>query len=850
MPKASSLIVISGVIVLALSARADGISNTTTTTLNLSSNTVLAGTAVTLTATVAGSGSPVTQGQVNFCNATAAYCDGAALFGVAEVTGAHTASITLILGVGSYSIQAVFTGDLSAAGSASTAQTLTITGAANYISNTQIALSGSVGDYTLTATVAAFGRLAPAGTVSFLDTSNADAVVAAAALNVGTLTSIFFQSQDSPITSETAVQFVATGDFNNDGIPDLAIVNSIFNGTVAVLLGNGNGTFQPSIEYDVGEYPNAVAVADVNHDGNLDLICVNKGSGTVSVLLGNGNGTFQSQITAPTGDFPSFVAVGDFNRDGLPDLALPNYLDGTVSVLLGNGDGTFQPQVTYDVGANPTGVAIGDFNLDGLQDLAVSNTGGGTASILLGNGDGTFQPQQLVSLPNSSAPYWLAAGDLRRDGRSDLVVPDSASSNVYVLLSNGDATFQPAVAYALPAAPFGVSLADINGDSVLDLVVADTGADGLISILLGNGNGTFGASNDRGVGNLPTWAAVADLNGDGMADIVSANSGPSTATILLQAQTETATAAGVGIIGTGTHNVLASYPGDADRRPSVSPTVALIATQLTSTTTGITAAPNPALAGQPVTLTATVSPAPTGASLGTVSFYNSSVLLDTASINASGLATFTTSTLPPGGLTLTAVYSGNAAFAGSTSAAWIETVNTTYTVTASPASITAAQGATIQFNVSVPPFGGAYNHAVNLSATGLPPGASAVFFPAAAVTPGSAGAQIVLTIYLAQLNLNASESKRKFPLGYPLPASLAVTVSLCGAGFGGKRSFGNFRRSRLLALAVLAFCIAGLGSCDGGFTGPPTTPPGSYTVTITGTSGSLSASATVMVVVR
>jgi hypothetical protein len=739
--------------VLALSARAGASTNTTTTELSLSAGSVPAGTVVTFTATVTGSSSPVTKGQVNFCNATAAYCDGAALLGTAQVTNGNHASIKLILGVGSYSIQAVFVGDAVATASSSAAQALTVVGAANYISNTQIAASGSEGDYTLTATVTAFGDQPPTGTVSFLDTSNASAVVAAAALNVGTLASIFFQSQDSPITSERAVQFVATGDFNNDGIPDLAIVNSLFDGTVAVLLGNGDGTFGSPTEYDVGEYPNAIAVADVNDDDKLDLICVNKESGTVSVLLGNGDGTFQSQLTAAVGNSPTFVAVGDFNRDGLPDLAVPNFSDGTVSVLIGNGDGTFQAQVTHSVGANPTGVAIGDFNLDGKQDLAVSNTGNGTVSILLGNGGGMFAVQQVVTLPSSS-PYWLASGDLRRDGKSDLVVPDSESSNVYVLLSNGDGTFQSAVGYTVAAAPYGVSLGDVNGDGILDLVVADTGADGLISILLGNGDGTFGARSDHGVGNLPTWIALADLNGDGLPDIVSANSGPSTATILLQAQTETAIATGVGIVGAGTHNVLASYPGDADRLPSESPTVALT---------------------------------------GTV------------------------------------------------------TVNTTYTVTAQPSSITAAQGAVIQFTVSVPPVGGAYNQVVNMSAAGLPPGASGSFDPAS-VTPGSAGAQTLLTIRLATLDVDAFGWKPKLPdRDLPL-ASLAVAMGFCGAGFSGKRFVGS--RGRVLRIVALAFSSFALASCGGGFTGPLTTLPSGYSVTIAGASGSLNASATVTVFVQ
>jgi hypothetical protein len=547
------------VLVLFASQQAYAGGNTpTTTTLSLSSGSVTAGTAVTFTATV----SPSELGQVLFCNASAARCDGAALLATAQLTGASTASIKLILGVGSYSIKAVFVGTRFVNASTSTAHTLTVTGPA-YASTTTIDSSGNPGDYTLTSTVTGFGSTAPAGTVSFLNTTANNALVATANLDPLTHSSIFLPSADSPISGQPAVQFVATGDFNNDGKPDLAVLNVESSGTVAIYLGNGDGTFGSPTSYAVGNNPQAIAVADVNHDGKLDLLVPNLYDYTVSILLGNGDGTFQPQTTTDTDCYPIFIAVGDFNNDGIPDIVTANWDCYDVSIHLGVGDGTFQPEVQYSA-TEPYGVVIGDFNQDGIQDLATSAGTNDYIEILLGVGDGTFQSKQQIDLPKSASAYWMAGGDLRKDGRSDLVVADESNAEVYVLLSNGDGTFQPAASYATAGTAEGVSLGDINGDGILDIVVPDFGGD-VVSILLGNGDGTFAARTDYSVGTAPSWAALADLNGDGALDLVTSDTTSLTATILLQAQTATATATGVAVYGTGTQLVKASYPGDAER---------------------------------------------------------------------------------------------------------------------------------------------------------------------------------------------------------------------------------------------------------------------------------------------
>jgi len=154
--------------------------------------------------------------------------------------------------------------------------------------------------------------------------------------------------------------FVAVGDFNGDGKPDLAVAHSCCEagGNVSILLGNGDGTFQPQVTYSAGGYPTALAIGDSNGDGKLDLAVANGEDYSVSILLGNGDGTFQRQVTYPAGRYPTSVAVRDFNGDGK-------------LVLLGNGDGTFQYPMGFSTDYNPVGVAVGDFNLDGKPDLAV-----------------------------------------------------------------------------------------------------------------------------------------------------------------------------------------------------------------------------------------------------------------------------------------------------------------------------------------------------------------------------------------------------------------------------------------------------------------------------------------------
>jgi hypothetical protein len=299
---------------------------------------------------------------------------------------------------------------------------------------------------------------------------------------------------------------VAVGDFNHDGKLDAAVVGD----SLWILLGNGDGTFQAPSSYAGPFY--FVAVADFNNDGIPDLAVVPEGN-AVSVFLGNGDGTFQPPKNSPTTGPSAFIAVGDFNGDHKMDIAVVN--DPYISILLGNGDGTFQAPIDNESFPAPGWLAVGDFNNDHRLDVAVVGTLGGSSNlgILLGNGDGTLQSATVSSL--DYPPYSVAAADFNNDGNLDLAVGNlGGGGSVSVFLGDGTGHFGAAREY--PGGGNRVIVGDFNGDGKLDLV-AWPGVYG-VAELLGNGDGTFQpavtypASGDPG--------AVGDLNGDHKLDLI------------------------------------------------------------------------------------------------------------------------------------------------------------------------------------------------------------------------------------------------------------------------------------------------------------------------------------------
>ena len=532
---------------------------------------------------------------------------------------------------------------------------------------------------------------------------------------------------------------VAVADFNRDGIPDVVVAN--YDDSVGVLLGTGDGSFQPVVNYASGGYsPVSVAVGDFNGDGIPDLVVANKYAfdytSPVAILLGNGDGTFQPAALVPfCCGSPASVTVADVNGDGKADLIVAFSDHRWVLVELGNGDGTFNPSLTDSGGLQPSSVAVADVNGDGKLDVLVANmcsdtscAGHGSVGVLLGNGDGTFQAAVTYDSGGSYTSS-VAVGDLNGDGIPDLLVANRGSGFVGVLRGNGDGTFQPAITYDSGGTPYSVAIADVNGDGKPDSVVAN---DSGVGVLLGNGDGTFQAAMIYSPGG--TAMAVADLNGDKKPDLLTVNGwyavcvlinnsgSPTTATSLLSnvnpadikaVVTYTATVAsesGGTLNGTvtfkdgntpiatvtlannqaaysasytakqiGVHPITATYSGvlhvaEGSQSAALAEYVRNALTQTVVTTSG-----SPSLFGQPVTFTAIVrsnhGPIPDGE---LVTFHERTTTLASVPL-AGGVASYTTSSLAARTHYIKATYAGDTTFEPSTG--WVKQVVNKYPTT-------------------------------------------------------------------------------------------------------------------------------------------------------------------------
>jgi hypothetical protein len=333
------------------------------------------------------------------------------------------------------------------------------------------------------------------------------------------------------------------GDFNGDGIPDLAVTDRNPS-KVSILLGNGDGTFRPPTSFNVPWPPRSLAVGDFDGDGTPDLAVTYTGfdfgpfGHEVGIWLGNGDGTFREGTRVTVGTLPYFVTVADFNGDGIADLAVANASSNTVSVTLGHGDGTFAPAQNIPVGRTPYTVAVGDFDDDGHLGFATANYGDNTVSVVRGNGDGAFAPAQAI--PVGVHPHGVAVGDFNGDGHLDLAValaglasrPENAG--LAILLARGDGTFSDPTIYPAGSSDAGVAVGDFNGDGALDVAVTAWGAyDDGVRVFLGNGDGTFQAGQNASAGRGPYYLTAGQLTGSGHLDLVTANTDGDTVSVLL-----------------------------------------------------------------------------------------------------------------------------------------------------------------------------------------------------------------------------------------------------------------------------------------------------------------------------
>jgi FG-GAP-like repeat len=653
---------------------------------------------------------------------------------------------------------------------------------------------------------------------------------------------------------------VAVADVNGDGKPDIVVANFCGSscgqaGTVGVLLGNGDGTFRTAVTYGSGGYnASSVAIADVNGDGKPDIVVANScGSsssctgpvGTVGVLLGNGDGTFQTAVTYDSGGINARgVAIADVNGDGKPDLLVINescsssttcssiqsITDGAVGVLLNNGNGTFQTAVAYDSGGIiATSIAVGDLNGDGKPDLVVAQCSGTAApycnpnysevGVMLGNGDGTFQTAlNYGEDPNSIGPNTVALADLNGDGDLDILVTNPATgdkgqydSSLAVLLGKGDGTFQTVVTYDGGAgAADGLAIADLTGNGKLDAVVAETentvtGAGSYsVAVFPGNGDGTF---QSPVLYSAPAWAVsvvAAALVGSGLPDLVvgtSAQINSNSVGVLINTST-------TAILSPASLNFAPQAPGISSSPQTITlSNIGLAAISIS----GI------AISGTDASGFAETNDCPSALAV------NSSCQIKVTSV-------------PNGAGGQTAELSVSDNLPGSPQTAVLTGIGQGFSLGVSPTTTTVTAGQAGNYTLTVSPLNG-FAQKIVFSCSGAPSNSTCSVSPASVTLNGSAS----MTANVAIVTAGTSASLGHF-YGFP-PAGNSLGLWLAWPGLlgvvllSGRSSRSHKRLSRLLngtaLIGILSLALT-WPACGGGGGGSQT-PMGTYNVVLTGT---------------
>ncbi len=329
---------------------------------------------------------------------------------------------------------------------------------------------------------------------------------------------------------------VAVFDLDADGDADIVIANRA-SVSMSVFLNNGDGTFSARADYAAGTTPHSALIADLNGDGRPDIVIANRDDDTLSVFFNRGGGLFSPGVLVATGDGPRSVDAADFDKDGDLDLVVANTFDHTVTFHRNRGNGTFDPPVSYPVGLEPTFLALADFDKDGFIDFAVTCATTNVMTVMRNAGNGVFAAR--ADYPVGLVPRGAAAADLDGDGYPDLVAANVSGRSVSILRNLRNGTFEAAGQLATGGESWGVGAADMDGDGRAELVTSNQ-SNGTLSYFTNLGGFQFSTRIDYQSGNGATAIVLADVNGDGRRDMVSANWFANSMSVFLQNAAPTA----------------------------------------------------------------------------------------------------------------------------------------------------------------------------------------------------------------------------------------------------------------------------------------------------------------------
>jgi hypothetical protein len=634
-------------------------------------------------------------------------------------------------------------------------------------------------------------------------------------------------------TADLYPEAATIADVNGDGNGDVVVVNDD-SSDVTILTGNGDGTLNlTSVGYATGGYPyNPAIVADLNGDGLVDILVADDNQSLVW-MAGYGDGTFQAAkdfyapITGGNYAYSFGVATGDLNGDGIPDVVLGNYgnNDIGITVFLSNPDGSLQPGVNYGTSGDFGYVAVADFNGDGKLDIAASNFDG-YVQIFTGTGTGNFIVGPFYSIGAENEGIISAAfngpspAGTGVAGFNDLaVVTDEGTVNV--LLNDGSGGFMSPVPYTLTAGGCNLATGDIDGDGNLDLAIAE--CDGSqVGVLLGVGDGTFGVVPvpDVTVGSNPFGVALADIDGDGNLDI---------ATTSAQQNVVVALGAGAGLFNPAmllpSSLVLLNTTPFYDPDP-VGIQVAdvdgdgvpdLIYTNANYSTVGV-------LFGTGTGSSTAVPPTPYF--FDPVEFPAGQYLygLSIADVNGDG---------SPDAVAASDDFAGATVLINGNGTGAAPNFSLAVTGQSSPAFLNVAAGGTATATITLTPVN-FYSGTVTFSCGGLPLDVTCAFAPATLTPVGNAPLQTVLTITTA-----ASHGALRMPAdSNPHQGRTSLLACLTGMGLFGLLLSGDWKNKRnrrvgiLLGILVLGMMFSLVG-CSSSST--PGTPIGAQTIQVTGT---------------